>query len=79
MFCKVIVPDTLTGDVSGDLSGRRARILGMLPDESGSTVIEAEVPQVEMLSQLEFQKAFALEIESYLPIFPVTEHFDGEL
>ena len=50
MFCKVIVPDTLTGDVVGDLNGKRARILGMLPDASGSTVIEAEVPQVEMLS-----------------------------
>ncbi|MQG05180.1 MAG: elongation factor G [SAR202 cluster bacterium] len=72
MFCKVIVPDTLTGDVVGDLNGKRARILGMLPDASGSTVIEAEVPQVEMLSyssdlrsQTQGRGTFTLEFRQY--------------
>ena len=72
MFCKVIVPDTLTGDVVGDLNGKRARILGMLPDGSGSTVIEAEVPQVETLSyssdlrsQTQGRGTFTLEFRQY--------------
>jgi len=72
MICKVIIPDTLTGDVVGDLNGKRARILGMLPNESGSTVIEAEVPQVEMLSyssdlrsQTQGRGSFSLEFRQY--------------
>jgi len=35
--------------VMGDLNGRRAKILGMMPDDNGITLIEAEVPQAEML------------------------------
>ena len=63
---------SLTGDVVGDLNGKRARILGMLPNESGSTVIEAEVPQVEMLSyssdlrsQTQGRGSFSLEFRQY--------------
>ena len=44
----VRVPDLFTGDIIGDLNGKRAKILGMNPD-SGNTEIEAEVPQVEVL------------------------------
>ena len=44
----VKVPDSFTGDVIGDLNGKRAKILGMNP-ESGVTEIEAEVPQAEVL------------------------------
>lgn len=44
------VPDSLVGDVIGDLNKRRGRILGMNPDENkaGSTIVDAEVPQSEM-------------------------------
>jgi elongation factor G len=45
----VTVPEGDTGDVMGDLNGKRARILGMTPMDGGITVIEAEVPQSEML------------------------------
>ncbi|MBQ9494055.1 MAG: elongation factor G [Treponema sp.] len=45
---KVIVPDTYTGDVMGDLTKRRGRVLGMNPAASGKQVIEAEVPQMEL-------------------------------
>ena len=45
---KVTVPDSSTGDVMGDLNKRRGRVLGMTPTKEGLTVIEAEVPQLEI-------------------------------
>ena len=45
---KVTVPDKFTGDVMGDLNKRRGRVLGMNPDHAGNTVIEADVPQLEI-------------------------------
>ncbi|HIS80696.1 MAG TPA: elongation factor G [Candidatus Scatomonas merdavium] len=45
---KVRVPDKYTGDVMGDLNKRRGRVLGMNPDKDGNTVIEAEVPELEI-------------------------------
>ena len=44
----VTVPDSFNGDVMGDLNGKRGRIMGMTPNR-GETVIEAEVPQSELL------------------------------
>ena len=45
---RVVVPDAFTGDVMGDLNKRRGRVLGMNPDKSGHTVVEAEVPELEL-------------------------------
>ena len=45
---KVTVPDKFTGDVMGDLNKRRGRVLGMTPDHQGNTIIEADVPQLEI-------------------------------
>ena len=45
---KVVVPDKFTGDVMGDLNKRRGRVLGMNPDHKGNTIVEAEVPQLEL-------------------------------
>ena len=47
---KVTVPDSLVGDVIGDLNKRRGRVLGMNPHERkvGYTVLEADVPKGEM-------------------------------
>ncbi|MBR2256970.1 MAG: elongation factor G [Blautia sp.] len=45
---KVTVPDKFTGDVMGDLNKRRGRVLGMNPDHHGNTIIEADVPQLEI-------------------------------
>ena len=45
---KVTVPDKFTGDVMGDLNKRRGRVLGMNPDHQGNTIIEADVPQLEI-------------------------------
>ena len=45
---KVTVPDKFTGDVMGDLNKRRGCVLGMTPDHQGNTIIEADVPQLEI-------------------------------
>ena len=45
---KVTVPDKYTGDVMGDLNKRRGRVLGMNPDHKGNTIIEADVPMMEL-------------------------------
>ncbi|MBQ9996842.1 MAG: elongation factor G, partial [Clostridia bacterium] len=46
---KVTVPDSLVGDVIGDLNKRRGRVLGMNPcDKAGYQVVEADVPKAEM-------------------------------
>ncbi len=44
----VKVPDNFTGDVIGDINGKRGQITGMIP-EAGSTIIEADVPHAEVL------------------------------
>lgn len=45
----VTVPDDCVGDVMGDLSSRRGRVLGMeQTDKEGVTVIKAQVPLSEM-------------------------------
>lgn len=44
----VKVPDNFTGDVIGDINGKRGQITGMIP-EAGTTIIEADVPHAEVL------------------------------
>jgi elongation factor G len=48
MNVKVTVPGDLTGDIIGDLNTKRARVVGMNP-EGDTNVIEAQVPQAEVL------------------------------
>ncbi|MBO4770175.1 MAG: elongation factor G [Clostridia bacterium] len=47
---KVIVPDSIVGDVIGDLNKRRGRVLGMehIEGKKGYQIVAAEVPQAEM-------------------------------
>lgn len=45
---KAIVPDASMGDIMGEVTKRRGRVLGMNPAEAGSQEIEAEVPMAEM-------------------------------
>ena len=47
---KVLVPESYTGDVMGDLNKRRGRVLGMNPQNDGTTEIVAEVPQSEIFT-----------------------------
>ena len=47
---KVIVPDSVVGDVMGDLNKRRGRVMGMeAAEKKAYTVIDAEVPRAEMM------------------------------
>ena len=72
MVAQITVPESDTGDVMGDLNSRRARILGMTPLGEGTTLIEAEVPQAEMLryatelrSQTQGRGSFTLQSGHY--------------
>ncbi len=51
MTIQVYVPDSMVGDILGDFNKRRGRVLNITPDETkhGSTIIEAEAPQAEVL------------------------------
>jgi elongation factor G len=45
---EVTVPESLTGDVIGDLNSKRGRVLGMDPTGTGKTKVHASAPQAEM-------------------------------
>lgn len=45
---QVTVPTDATGDIMGDVTKRRGRVLGMSPAEDNLTCVEAEVPMAEM-------------------------------
>ena len=45
---QVHVPADNTGDIMGEVTKRRGRVLGMNPDEEGGQVVDAEVPMAEM-------------------------------
>ncbi len=49
MNVEITVPENNSGDIMGNLNGRRGRIQGMEP-KGGSTVVKAQVPLSEMLS-----------------------------
>ena len=72
MLASITVPESDTGDIMGDLNGKRARILGMTPNGDGTTTVEAEVPQIEMLryatdlrSQTQGRGTFTIEFHHY--------------
>ncbi|TET39704.1 MAG: elongation factor G, partial [Dehalococcoidia bacterium] len=47
MNMRITVPEGLTGDVIGDLNGKRAKVLGMSPQD-GLNIIEAQAPLAEV-------------------------------
>ena len=74
MRLSVTVPDGFTGEVMSDLNGKRGRILGMNP-ENRVTIIEAEVPQSELLryaqdlrSLTQGRGSYSLEFDHYEPV-----------
>jgi len=48
MHVEILVPDEYQGDIMGDMSKRRGRILGSEPQGGGATKLIAEAPQAEM-------------------------------
>ncbi len=71
---RVLVPDTVTGDVMGDMNGRRGRISGMIPQGGGQTLIEAEVPQAEVLRYATELRSLTQGRGSYTQEF---SHYEG--
>ena len=74
MKLTITTPDAFTGEVMSDLNVRRGRILGMNP-LSGSTIIEAEVPQSEiqryaqdLRSLTQARGIYTLEFDRYEPL-----------
>ncbi len=45
---RVLVPDSNTGDLMGEINKRRGRVFGMNADEDGMQLIEAEAPMTEV-------------------------------
>ena len=73
---RVLVPDTVTGDVMGDMNGRRGRISGMTPQSGGQTLIEAEVPQAEVLRYATELRSLTQGRGSYTPrVQPTTRAY----
>lgn len=57
MKLDIRAPSAYTGDIMSNLSGKRGRVLGMEPEETGTEHIEAEVPLAEV-------QDYALELKS---------------
>jgi elongation factor G len=71
MLVTVAVPDSFMGDVIGDLSSRRGKVLGS-DSQTGLTEVKAHVPMAEMLkyapdlnSMTGGQGTFFMEFASY--------------
>ncbi|MBV9324857.1 MAG: elongation factor G [Chloroflexi bacterium] len=74
MHVEVTVPSEFAGDIMGDLNTRRAHIHGMTPD-GPNTVIEASVPQSEMLryatdlrSMTQGRGTYTMRVSHYDPV-----------
>ncbi len=48
MSIEVVTPEANMGDIIGDLSSRRGRIMEMRPDKGGTQIVRAQVPLSEM-------------------------------
>ena len=72
MKLKITIPEEYMGDVMGDISKRRGKILGMEPDDKGKQFIYAEAPQAEtfkyaidLRSMTQGRGYFEMELEKY--------------
>ena len=72
MHITVSMPDAFTGEIAGDLNGKRAHIQGMTPQGDGTTIIEGAVPQAEIMtyattlrSQTQGLGSFTVEFDHY--------------
>ncbi len=48
MYMEIFAPNSYTGDIMGDMTKRRGRILGMEPQENGDQKLIAVAPQAEL-------------------------------
>ena len=75
------VPEALVGDVMGDLNKRRGRVLGMEPSATrpGYTVVEADVPEAEMMDYVIVLRAMTQGRGSYTFEFQSYEEVPGNI
>lgn len=45
---EILVPDSMLGDIMGDINAKRGRVLGTEPDRRGYQLVRAQAPQSEM-------------------------------
>lgn len=69
---EIHVPDEYMGDIMGDMSRRRGRVLGMQPHQDGGQVVSAEAPLSEMFkyatdlrSMTQGRGSFTMKFERY--------------
>ncbi|HEV7665422.1 MAG TPA: elongation factor G [Chloroflexota bacterium] len=74
MRVEVTIPSEFAGDIMGDLNTRRAHIRGMNPD-GPNTIVEATVPQSEMLryatdlrSMTQGRGTYTMQVSHYDPV-----------
>jgi elongation factor G len=77
MAMKITIPSAYTGDIISDLNGKRAHVQGALPNDDGTTVIEAAAPLAEVqryatdLRQMtQGQGVFEMELDHYQKVPP---------
>lgn len=75
MLLRVNTPDAYTGEIIGDLNSKRGRILGMIPQDDGHTVVEANVPlpevqryALDLRSLTQGRATFSMEVDHYEPL-----------
>ena len=75
MLLRVNTPDAYTGEIIGDLNSKRGRILGMIPQDDGATVVEANVPlpevqryALDLRSLTQGRASFTMEVDHYEPL-----------
>ncbi len=79
-YLKVLIPTSYSGDIMGDVSKRRGRIMGMgESDRKGYTVIEAEIPSAEMNNYAIQLRAMTQGRGSYTFDFVRYEEAPGEI
>ncbi len=72
MHVEIVIPDEYMGDVMGDMSKRRGRILGGEPLAKGGQVVIAEAPQAELFdyaitlrAMTQARGSFKMKLERY--------------
>ena len=75
---EITVPDEYMGDIIGDMNRRRGRILGMNPVD-GLQVVEAEVPQAEMVKYATDLRSMTQGRGSFIVNFERYEEVPGNL
>ena len=75
MNIEVVTPESSMGDIIGDLSSRRGKIVEMRPDKGGSQIVRAHVPLAEMFgyattmrSMSQGRATYSMEPSHYEPV-----------